>query len=526
MSVITENWQIRKSAVSSDKGLVATQHYIASDIGTEVLRQGGNAIDAALAAGLALGVVEPWMTGIGGGGYMTIYLAASKEVKVIEFGMRAPFNAKAEDYPLAGAGENASDAFNWPRVVGDTNLHGPLSIAVPGYIRGIAKALEEFGTWDWQDVIAPACEQAELGLPIDWFSAQKISTWARGLNIYSETQKTYLADGLPPAAELDGTLGRLKLGNLANTYRALQQEGPETYYTGTLAQSIAADLKAIGSRITIEDLEDYSASISSPLTTLYRGNRIFTPGALTAGPSVIHALEKLEELYTPSGKRPDAEAYVSYANALFSAYEDRLENLGEGPDTKVPGNTSHLCVTDAQGNVVSLTQTIMSAFGARIMLPGSGILMNNGMMWFDPRPGGPNSVLGGRRPLCNMCPVILQTEDGSHTAIGACGGRRIFPAVFQLAALVSDYKMTIDEAVHYPRLDVSGTDQVTVMEHIDKAILGKLEHAFPDLVIRPNGVNPNLFALPQIIRREASGIMTGGCFVPSPHAKVSAVDET
>ncbi|MBT3833802.1 MAG: hypothetical protein HOB98_23145 [Gammaproteobacteria bacterium] len=107
-------------------------------------------------------------------------------------------------------------------------------------------------------------------------------------------------------------------------------------------------------------------------------------------------------MYSPAGKRPDAEAYISYADALFSAYEDRLENLGEGPDTKVPGNTSHLCVTDSQGNVVSLTQTIMSAFGSRIMLPDSGILMNNGMMWFDPRPGGPNSVLGGRRPLCKL----------------------------------------------------------------------------------------------------------------------------
>jgi gamma-glutamyltranspeptidase/glutathione hydrolase len=525
MSVISENWQIRKPALSSDKGLVATQHYIASDIGAEVLQQGGNAIDAALAAGLTLGTVEPWMSGVGGGGYMTIYLAASKEVKVIEFGMRAPFNAKTKDYPLAGEGENASDAFNWPRVIGDTNIHGPLSVAVPGYIKGIARALAEFGTWEWKDVIAPACEQAELGLPIDWYSAQKINNWARGLNTYGETRKTYLADGLPPVAKMDGSLGRLKLGNLANTYRTLQLEGPETYYTGTLAKSIATDLAAAGSRISQRDLEDYRASLASPLITSYRGNKIFTPGSLTAGPSIIHALEKLEEIYSPAGKRPDAEAYIGYADALFSAYEDRLENLGEGPDTKIPGNTSHLCVTDSQGNVVSLTQTIMSAFGSRIMLPDSGILMNNGMMWFDPRPGGPNSVLGGRRPLCNMCPVILQTEDGSHTAIGACGGRKIFPAVFQLAAFVSDYDMTIDEAVHYPRLDVSGTDQVTVMDHADETIVSELAHRFPGLAVRPNGVNPNLFALPQIIRREASGKMTGGCFVPSPHSKVSTFGE-
>ena len=178
MSVITENWQIRKPAVSSDKGLVATQHYMASDIGAEVLRQGGNAIDAALAAGLALGTVEPWMTGIGGGGYMTIYLAASKEVKVVEFGMRAPFNSKTEDYPLAGEGENASDAFNWPRVVGDTNIHGPLSVAVPGYIRGIAKALAEFGTWNWKDV---ACKGSSWGDKLSLYIAKRSRNHGKAL---------------------------------------------------------------------------------------------------------------------------------------------------------------------------------------------------------------------------------------------------------------------------------------------------------------------------------------------------------
>ena len=525
MTIISENWQIRKPAVSSDKGLVATQHYIASDVGAAVLAQGGNAIDAAIAAGLTLGTVEPWMSGIGGGGYMTVYLAKSKEVKVVEFGMRAPLAAKPNDYPLAGTGENSSDAFNWPKVVGDTNIHGPLSVAVPGYIRGIARALAEFGTWDWKDVIAPACEQAELGLPIDWYSAQKINHWARGLNTYSETRKTYLADGLPPVADLNGNLVWLPLGHLANTYRTLQDEGPETYYTGALAASIVDDLVLSGSRIRREDLENYLVSITSPLTTSYRGNTIYTPGSLTAGPSIIHALNELEKNHSPGSDRPDGDAYIGYARALFSAYEDRLLNLGEGPDTTIPGNTSHICAADAQGNVVSLTQTIMSAFGSRIMLPNSGILMNNGMMWFDPRPGGPNSVIGGRRPLCNMCPVILRTADGSHTAIGACGGRKIFPAVFQLAVFISDYDMTIDEAVHHPRLDVSGTDQVTVMQHVDKAVLTKLEQSFPNLALRPNGVNPNLFALPQIIRREKSGSMTGGCFVPSPHAKVSAFGE-
>lgn len=520
---ISQSWQIRKAAVTSDQGLVASQHYMASDIGADILRRGGNAIDAAIATGLVLGTVEPWMTGIGGGGYMTIYLARSDEVKVVEFGMQAPANAVPDDYPLTGEGTNTGDAFNWPRVTRDTNIHGPLSIAVPGYIKGISLALSTFGTWSWEDIIEPACREAESGLPLDWFSAQKINQWARGLNLYEVTRQTYLADGLPPTANIDGSLGRLKLGGLANTYRRLQREGPESYYTGELARSIAADLKDVGSRIAADDLAHYSANIEAPLTTVYRGSKLHVSGPLTAGPSIIHALNELSNLYQPKGGLPDGNAYKAYAEALFSAYEHRLQSLGEGPDTREPGNTSHICVADKEGNLVSLTQTIMSAFGSRIMLPDTGILMNNGMMWFDPRPGGPNSVLGGRKPLCNMCPVILQTAD-HVTALGACGGRKIFPAVFQLAVFLNDYGMSVDEAVHLARLDVSGTDSVTVMDHIDPQILEWLNAQFKDLSVQPNGVNPNLFALPQIISRDQSGSMTGGCFVPSPHAKVSSAD--
>lgn len=521
--VIANTWQIRKSAISSNKGLVASQHYAASDAGADVLRRGGNAIDAAIAAGLVLGAVEPWMSGIGGGGYMTIYLAASDEVKVVEFGMRAPFDTTQDDYPLAGGGQNAADAFNWPKVVGDTNVQGPLSIAVPGYIRGIALALESFGTWDWQDVIAPACEQAALGLPIDWFSAQKINHWARVLSQFDETRRTYLADGLPPAANPEGTVDRLQLGRLADTYSQLRRNGPDACYRGELAESIVDDLQTAGSRISLRDLEQYDAFISEPLTTRYRDATLYVSGPLTAGPSIIHALGELQQRLVP-GEKPDAQAYEAYIASLFAAYDHRLKYLGEGVDPKEPGNTSHLCVADSAGNVVSLTQTIMSAFGSRIMLPGSGILMNNGMMWFDPRPGGPNSVEGGRRPLCNMCPVILRSGDDRITAIGACGGRKIFPAVFQLAAFLTDYAMTVDEVVHQGRIDVSGTDLVAIMDHIDDDIIAHLIDSHAETAVRPNGVNPNFFALPQVLQRQPDGSMSGGCFIPSPHAKVSSAD--
>ncbi len=519
---VTEHWQIVKPAITSSDGLVCSQHHLASDVGAAILERGGNAIDAAIATGLTLGTVEPWMSGIGGGGYMTIYLAKEKVTRVVEFGMRAPFAAVPDDYPLAPGGTNSSDAFNWPAVIDDVNIHGPLSIAVPGYVKGISLALAEFGSMDWVDVIEPACRYAEWGLPIDWYSANKINTFARGLSQYAETRNTYFPEGFGPAIDLEGTINTLKLGRLGETYRQLQDQGAESYYKGTLAESIAADLDKVGSKISLHDLQTYEATINAPLTLRYRDTDIYVAGHLTAGPSIIQALEELEKRLPDDVFReePGFDTYKAYADALFAAYNFRLANLGEGPAT--PTNTTHVCATDKQGNVVSLTQTIMSGFGSRIMLPDTGILMNNGMMWFDPRPGGANSVVGGRHPLCNMCPVIGVKDSGDVFATGACGGRKIFPAVFQLLSFLVDYKMDVNRAAHEPRLDISGTDLVTMMDSLNPAIADRLKTTFDETRIRPNGVSPNFFALPQLLERSTSGQASGACFIPSPHAKVSA----
>jgi gamma-glutamyltranspeptidase/glutathione hydrolase len=523
---VEEFWQIRKSAVKSDTGMVASQHHLASDVGADVLARGGNAVDAAIAAGLAIGTVEPWMSGLGGGGYTLIYLAKENKVHLVEYGMRAPFAAQTQDYPLAPGGENSADSFNWPAVTGDTNIHGPLAAAVPGYVKGVSAALAQFGSMAWQDVIEPACQLAERGLPIDWFSASKINSFARGLKRYDETRRVYLADGLPPTANIDGSIAMLPLGELANTYRRLQRDGAEDFYTGALADDIATDLTAAGSRITRDDLQAYQAKISTSTVTDYRGAAVHTAGPMTAGPSLIHALELLTSTLGKPAETPDLQTFKAYADALLEAYQYRLSNLGEGnggdgAETMNPTNTTHICVADKDGNVVSHTQTIMSAFGSRVMLPKTGVLMNNGMMWFDPRPGRPNAVVGGRHPLCNMCPVIVQQADGSVFAAGACGGRKIFPAIFQLISSMVDFGMSVDDAVHQGRIDVSGTDLVTIMASLDNEIINGMTNHYPHTSVRINGVSPNLFALPQIINRSKNGQYSGGCFIPSPHAKVS-----
>ncbi len=520
MTRVYEHWHISKPAVRGSTGMVASQHYMASEAGARVLGAGGNAVDAAIATGLALGAVEPWMSGIGGGGYMVVHLA-SGDTRVVEFGMRAPLAASPADYPLAGAGENPAEAFNWPKVVDDVNVEGALSIAVPTYLRGIELAHREFGSVDWQALIEPACQLAERGLPVDWYTASKINTFARSLRSNDETRRVYLPDGLPPAQNLDGTLGFRVLGELPSTLRHLQAHGPSAFYSGALAERVVDDLRAVGSKISLEDLAAADAAVTEPLSGSYRGARVFTAGPLTAGPSLLQALERLAVALPAPGRVPDAAAFVAFADSLLATYAHRLLHLGEGAPSS-PGATSHLCVADAGGNVVALTQTIMSGFGARVMLPASGVLMNNGMMWFDPRPGGPNSVVGGGRPLCNMCPTVVSGADGSVTALGACGGRRIFPAVFQLVSFLVDYAMDVDAAVHAPRLDNSGTRTITLMDSAPLDVQSALASRFEDVRLRPNGVAPNLFALPQVVRRGPDGRFEGACVVSSPHARAVA----
>lgn len=518
----TESWDIRKKSVHGSNGVVASQHYLASQVGVEVLRRGGNAVDASVATGLTLGTVEPWMSGIGGGGFMTIARDECETVDVVEFGMRAPLDSVQADYPLTGRSTGAS-SFNWPEVKDNANVYGPLSIAVPGHIKGMSLALERFGTWEWKDVIEPACQIAEKGLPVDWYASHIINGMARILRVRDETRKTYLADGLPPTSN-GGLINWITLGNLARTYRTLQKQGPESYYSGEIAELIADDLADEGSKIRAEDLRSYEAFVDEPIAIPYRENQLYAPRRRSAGPTIHRTLTGLAKQWDSTGsKQPNTTTYVRYIETLLEAYEYRLKHLGDGPDRTTQGATSHLCVGDKHGTIVSHTQTIMSGFGSHIMLPRTGIVMNNGMMWFDPRAGGPNSVAGGRRPLSNMSPVIGRLANGSTFAVGACGGRMIFPAVFQIISFLCDFGLDVDTALHQPRVDVSGTDLITIMESMDQETITALQEKFDNTRVRPNGVSPMLFAVPQLVMRSACGELSGGCYIPSPSARTLAI---
>jgi gamma-glutamyltranspeptidase/glutathione hydrolase len=507
-----ETWQVRKPAVTSSSGLVATQHYLASEVGAQVLREGGNAVDAAIATGLAIGVVEPWMSGIGGGGFMQYFDSAKGTVTGIDFAMVSPLATDPDDYPLSG-GVSGMDVFNWPSVIEDRNAKGPYSIAVPGHISGVAKALERYGTWSWRQVIEPAVQLARFGLPIDWFATLKIANFARDLAVYPSSREVYLADGLPPVGPVDGRILGMPWGNLTSTYERLQQSGPDDYYSGALAEDIARDA---------DDLAAYEALYFETESFAYRDARIWAPSGLNAGPSLRMALESLSETSIAESRGPDAgpgiDAYRAWARSLLGAYDYRLRNLGVGAGAD-GGNTTHLGVVDGAGNIVSWTQTVMSGFGSKVVFPRTGMTLNNGMMWFDPVAGRPNSIRPGVRPLSNMCPTIVELGNGFRFAIGACGGRKIFPAVFQLISLMVDFGMSVEEAMHCPRLDVSGTQTVTLDDRVSSTIIDSMSEEF-EITVAAHGVYPNLFALPNIVGLGSDGF-TGGAFIMSPTAKVA-----
>jgi len=244
----------------------------------------------------------------------------------------------------------------------------------------------------------------------------------------------------------------------------------------------------MGGKVSVDDLASYRARLVAPIECAYRGAQFALAPGLTAGPSMQRALKALSEISFRAGG-PDAESFVAYARILREAYTDRLATMGETSDHRDPSTTTHLNVIDRDGNMVALTQTLLSVFGSKVVLPTTGILMNNGIMWFDPRPESPNCLAPNKRPLTNMCPVIVHRDGKPWFAIGASGGRKIFPAVFQIASFLIDHGMTLEDAFHHPRIDASGGDTVGVdprlPESVQQAFAANFPVAATELVVYP-----------------------------------------
>jgi gamma-glutamyltranspeptidase / glutathione hydrolase len=512
----TQNWEIRKPGVISRGGIVAAQNATAAQIGAEVLAAGGTAVDAVVATAFALAAVEPWNSGLGGIGVMVVQPARADKAVAVDFCPISPRHLDPAAYPLTG--EMRTELFTWPQVVGDRNMHGPLSFVTPSAVRGYGVAVERFGRMPWRDLLSPAVRLARSGLPVDWFTTIKVAAAAADLRCYNESRRVWLPDGLPPVPSLEAEDPRLPLGRLPETLERLAEAGPDDFYQGEIARSIADDVRTAGGVLSAEDLAGCRARIVPALEIPYRGTTFQAAPGMTAGPTLARVLEQLAERRFADA--PDAGFFEAVMEALRNAYVERLRGMGD-VEVGLATSTTHVTAIDRDGGIAALTTTLLSSFGSRYVLPGTGILINNGVMWFDPQPGLPNSIGPGKRALTNMCPVIVARDRQPWFGVGASGGRRILAAVLQLASFIVDFGMDPETAAHHPRIDVSGGDRIGIDARLPASITARLM-AQPGATLVEHTVFPARFACPNLVLRDLDGKNRGTSDVMSPWSAAAA----
>ncbi len=417
---------IRKPSVRSSGGIVVSQNRVASEAGARALKAGGHAVDAAVAAAFTVGVAEPWMSGIGGVGGMLVYDAKSGAVTGYDFGGRSPKGLKIEDFRLVPGAD--ADLFGWPAVEGAVNTVGPKAIVTPS---------QPIGLWT-----AHGAHGRRPGRTF-WPRRRTGDGWP-GCRLGYDPDDRDGAGRPCEGSRLDGALPARRAGACGASRQHGQAvapadagagrhagdagaEGAPALYRGRLAESIAADVRAMGGYLSTEDLADYRVRTVEPLQIAYGNHRIHVLPELNGGPTLHVAFGALSKIVRTRGSAPEGTDYVAYAHALRAAWEDRFKRLGDAGERSAPTCTTHLTVIDRDGNIAVLTQTLLSLFGSRVTLPGTGILMNNGVNWFDPRPGGPNGIAPDRRVLANYVPSVMTGPTASWPSAAAADARSSRP---------------------------------------------------------------------------------------------------
>jgi gamma-glutamyltranspeptidase / glutathione hydrolase len=500
---------VRKTVIATEAGVVASQHKRAAQVGASILAAGGDAVDAAVATSFALGVVEPWMSGVAAGGCMVLWRADERRAQVVDYGMRSPRELDPANYPLSGGPRN-TDLFPWAAVVGDRNVQGATAVAVPGVVSGMGLAHARYGRKTWRELVTPAVQLAKDGLLADWYSGLITASVAKPLSLDPDAAAMFLDEGRFPILGqwASSTERHLNQRSLAATLQSIAEQGPRGLYEGEVARALVRDVRAKGGCLSEADLAGYEARWAEPLAIDYRGGHIYAAPGLTGGPTFAQAVRLLEQEFQPSGHGPDAQSYRATARALDAAFRARLGSMGDHESPQAPGCTTHFSVVDRHGNMCAVTQTLLSIFGSRVVSPSTGVVLNNGIMWFDPEPGKPNSLAPGKRVLANYCPVVGVAQDGRSFALGASGGRKILGAVLQLSSFLMDHRMSLQDAFHQPRIDVSGNGQVIADALLSEEIRSALSQEMSTSAAR-RVIFPYSFACPAGVLRDGGRNM--GC---------------
>lgn len=484
-----------KRPASGSRGMIVTNHPLASAAGSQMLLAGGNAIDAAVAALFALTVAEPMMVGVLGGGLSHIRLADGSH-RIIDNLSTAPGRAAPDMYDCL------SDEIGKQRDTRDReNVVGAKAVAVPGALKGWCEALERFGSLPLADVLQPAIALAARGFTVTPYLSNCIGDNAADLARDPGLAAMLLPGGTPlkPGA-------KLVQGAYAESLRLIAQQGPGALYDGALGTALTGYMATHGGLIGQDDLAGYRTETREPIRGSYRGYEIVgPPPPSSSGVHIAQMLNILEgyEIGALGFGSPDAVHLL--AEALKIAFADRAVATADPAFVKVPveklidkryaaerraliemnrarswaaglsggesADTTHVTVADADGNVVSATQTINGLFGACVQIPGTGMIANNYMFNFDPHPGRALSIAPGKRVFTSMAPMMVLKGDRIRYALGLPGALRIFPSALQAIINLIDHRMSLQEAVEAPRVWTEGG----VLE---------LEEAIPEAVAR------------------------------------------
>lgn len=481
-------------------GAVSSANPLSSLAGLRMLLQGGNAIDAAVAIAAALNVVEPYMSGAGGVGYMVITPAGAARPIVLDYIGRAPAAATPELYHRAGPGSN------------DTGILSPL---VPGALAGWLLALETYGTMDRATVFAPAIEYAEQGIPI---TRTNVAMWTTALNTLRQwptSAATYLHGGQIPAV---GSL--LKQPNLARTFRAIVEGGAEAFYRGPIAQELARFSREHGGILTAADLASYQPAWQEPISTTYRGYDVICPPPPCSGmqylqtlnivegfdlaalghnsAAYIHHLAEAMKLavadrttYAPDPDAPIewllSKEYAAQRRALidptraaysggerFTAMKQPTEVLAGSPASLRNESTTHFVTADARGNAVATTQTLGSVFGSGVVHGDTGIMLNNFAHWFDLDPASPNVIAPNKRVEMCLAPSQVWRDGKPFMLVGTPGSFGIMQTTPQMMLNVFDFEFSIQAAIEAPRFRTMTGYELPIEGRVSEPTLAEL----------------------------------------------------
>jgi gamma-glutamyltranspeptidase/glutathione hydrolase len=473
------------SPVYARNGMVATEQELATKVGVDILKKGGNAVDAGVAVGFALAVVLPNAGNIGGGGFMMIHDAKTGKNVALDFREMAPQRATRNMY--------LDDKGN---VAPGRSLYTHLAVGVPGTVAGLSHALSKYGTMKLSQVMQPAIELAEKGYPVSPSLALILAAEREHLGQWESSKAIFFKDGRPLQ-----TGEMLVQKDLAKSMRLIARQGPKAFYDGAIAKKIVAEMDRHGGLISADDLRNYKVVERVPVTGNYRGYEVMSmPPPSSGGVHIIQMMNILERYPLKQYGADSAQTIHLLAEAMKLAYADRSEYLGDPDFTKVPvkgltsrayadelakkinpdratpsseikpgqpqpyesDQTTHFSVADKDGNLVATTYTLNLNFGSGIVATGTGITLNNEMDDFSAKPGVPNAfgLVGGdanavgpyKRPLSSMSPTFVLKDGKPFLVTGSPGGSRIITTTMQTILNVIDHDMNVAEATITPRI--------------------------------------------------------------------------